>query len=168
MMQGAGLMGDLANNYAGNARADIGMMGDMGAQQRLIEQQYALAPLAQLQSMGELYGATPFDLFRGSNTSGTTTGSGTSVTKSTPSLFNQALAAAQVAASFSDRRLKRDIERVGEHRGLGVYRFAYLWDAKGAPKRTGVMADEVERIAPHALGPEVGGYKTVIYSRLEA
>lgn len=168
MMQGAGLMGDLANSYAGNVRGDLALMGDMGAQQRGIEQQYALSPLAQLQSMGQLYGATPFDLFKGQNTSGTVNSSGTNVTKSTPSLFDMYLASAQVAASASasERRVKRDIERIGEHEGLGLYRYNYVWDAADEPKRTGVMVDEVEKIAPHALGPVIAGIQTVNYETL--
>lgn len=67
---------------------------------------------------------------------------------------------------FSDRRLKRDIEKVGEYPdGLGQYEWRYVWDGQ---RHRGVMADEVARLRPWALGPVLGGYATVNYSALEA
>lgn len=69
------------------------------------------------------------------------------------------------AAVFSDRRLKQDIVKIGEHEdGLGVYNYSYVWSPEKT--ETGVMADEVEALRPWALGPEVKGYKTVNYGRL--
>ena len=70
----------------------------------------------------------------------------------------------QVASIFSDRRLKTDIDRVGElPDGLGVYEYRYIWsDAR----TRGVMADEVAKLRPWALGPTVNGFATVNYSRL--
>lgn len=67
-------------------------------------------------------------------------------------------------AAFSDRRLKTDIERVGQMRktGLPVYRFRY----KGTPSfRLGVMADEVEQVRPDAVGTH-RGFKLVDYSKV--
>lgn len=69
---------------------------------------------------------------------------------------------------FSDRRLKTDIERIGELGPLGVYQYRYLWDEPGDPLRTGVMADEVDEHYPLASGPDVGGYRTVDYAKLAA
>lgn len=64
---------------------------------------------------------------------------------------------------FSDRRLKRNIQKVGELAdGLGVYIWNYIW----GPLALGVMADEVERLRPWALGPRVQGFATVDYGRL--
>jgi hypothetical protein len=69
-----------------------------------------------------------------------------------------------IASIFSDRRLKRDIERVGEFDdGLGIYEFRYL---TGIKRAVGVMADEVAKLRPWALGPEVSGYSTVNYGAL--
>lgn len=64
----------------------------------------------------------------------------------------------------SDRRLKMNIISLRTlANGLGLYSYQYI----GSPKRhVGVMADEVERIAPEALGPTIDGYKTVDYSKL--
>jgi hypothetical protein len=67
------------------------------------------------------------------------------------------------AIAFSDRRLKKNITRIGTHAlGIGVYEFDYLWDEHAV----GVMADEVEKVMPAAVG-EAGGYKYVNYSMLQ-
>lgn len=61
---------------------------------------------------------------------------------------------------LSDRRLKRDIERVGETPGgHNLYSFKYLWDDT---EHTGVMADEV----PHAIAGYVDGFAVVDYARV--
>lgn len=65
---------------------------------------------------------------------------------------------------FSDRRLKTHIRKIGElASGLGVYAYNYLWSK--APE-VGVMADEVAKVKPAALGPIVLGYQTVNYGAL--
>lgn len=69
------------------------------------------------------------------------------------------------ASIFSDRRLKTDIEKIrDEPDGLGVYSFRYISDQ--TKKFVGVMADEVARLRPWALGPVVDGYATVNYGAL--
>lgn len=89
-------------------------------------------------------------------------GYGTQTQTATPNfgqmLLQAAAAAAQSAAMASDRRLKRDVTLISRLRdGLGVYRWTYRWGAKAY----GVMADEVARLRPWALGPRVAGYATV-------
>lgn len=69
-----------------------------------------------------------------------------------------------IASIFSDRRLKTAIRRVGEFAdGLGIYTWRYVW---GGQRVRGVMADEVAKLRPWALGPVVGGYATVNYGAL--
>lgn len=64
---------------------------------------------------------------------------------------------------FSDRRLKRNVVRVGERAdGLGVYQWDYVW---GGPRMTGVMADEVRRKYPRAV-TRINGYDAVNYAAL--
>lgn len=65
---------------------------------------------------------------------------------------------------FSDRRLKRDIALVGrEADGLGIYLCRYLWSrARGLM----VMADEVAKLRPWALGRPQFGFATVNYRAL--
>lgn len=69
-----------------------------------------------------------------------------------------------IASIFSDRRMKTDIEKIDEMPdGLGVYRFRYLGQLV---KNVGVMADEVAKLRPWALGPKVAGFATVNYGEL--
>lgn len=63
----------------------------------------------------------------------------------------------------SDRRLKRDIEAIGSHKGLTVYSFRYL---DGDTRHVGFMADEVEKVAPEAVSVGADGFKRVDYTRL--
>lgn len=64
---------------------------------------------------------------------------------------------------FSDRRLKENVKKVGKtDDGLNVYTYNY----KGNPLRhMGVMAQEVEKVKPGAVG-EIGGFKAVDYGAL--
>lgn len=69
-----------------------------------------------------------------------------------------------IASIFSDRRLKRNIELVRkEADGLGVYMCRYVWSRT---RRLMVMADEVAKLRPWALGPRRFGYATVNYGAL--
>lgn len=89
----------------------------------------------------------------------------TTTSKSKPGL-GTILGGALSMAGASDRRLKTNIEKVGElPNGLGVYTWQYL-DGTG-PTYRGVMADEVRNIQPEALGPSLLGYDTVDYSQIK-
>lgn len=94
----------------------------------------------------------------GQKSTGTSTGGG-------PSTFGSiASAVGGIASIFSDRRLKRDIELISrEPDGLGIYAARYLWSAK---RYLMVMADEVAKLRPWALGPRRLGYATVNYGAL--
>lgn len=71
---------------------------------------------------------------------------------------------AAVAPLFSDRRLKDDIRYLGTRPdGLGVYEYTLKTDGK---RYVGVMADDVARLRPDALGEPVAGFATVHYDRL--
>jgi len=74
-------------------------------------------------------------------------------------------AAAGIGSLFSDRRLKTDIEKVGElDDGLGVYRYKMFGNGESV---TGVMADEVEKLRPWAMAEPVHGFARVNYDKLE-
>ena len=65
---------------------------------------------------------------------------------------------------FSDRRLKRNVERIGTgFHGLPIYRYDYLW---GEPA-IGYMADEVAAVAPHAVMVGPDGFAQVNYGALK-
>ena len=62
--------------------------------------------------------------------------------------------------AFSDRRMKRNIKKLGEFsKGISWYAFRYIGDAK---KRVGFMADEVKKVLPQAVH-DVNGTLAVDY-----
>lgn len=64
-----------------------------------------------------------------------------------------------LAGIFSDRRLKEDAVKIDElPDGLGLWSFRYIG---GVKRFVGVMAHEVAKLRPWALGPTVAGYQTV-------
>lgn len=93
-------------------------------------------------------------------------GTQTTTEKNSGNIFGKLVGAASTAASlglFSDPRLKENIVKVGElEDGLGVYEYDYIWGEHSQ----GVMADEVENLRPWAMGPTLGGFKTVNYAAL--
>lgn len=134
---------DLANNFTA---------GDF---LRNLDTQTKQAPIAGLQTFGQLLGALP--------QSGGSTSQGTSQSSSQNG-FGQTLAGIGKILALSDERLKEDIVKVGERDGLGIYEFSY----KGDPRHTrfqGVMAQEVLDHDPEAV-EEVNGVLMVDYGRL--
>lgn len=53
--------------------------------------------------------------------------------------------------AFSDEGLKTDKKRIGKVAGLGLYEYRMRNEPKTAPKRMGVMAQEVEKVHPDAV-----------------
>lgn len=66
------------------------------------------------------------------------------------------------SAIISDRRLKKDVVRVGERFGLPVYEYRYVW---GGPLRKGYMAQDVLSIFPQAV-KRFGGWLALDSSKL--
>jgi hypothetical protein len=70
----------------------------------------------------------------------------------------------------SDRNAKENIVRIGTHPlGIGLYLFDYkpeFREAAGQGRQLGVMADEVETVAPEAVLAHPDGYKMVDYAML--
>lgn len=65
--------------------------------------------------------------------------------------------------AFSDRRLKKNIEKIGTSiMGLPVYAFDYIW---GGERQVGVMAQDVVKVMPEAVST-VGGYMAVDYGMI--
>lgn len=63
----------------------------------------------------------------------------------------------------SDRRLKKDIKRIGTaDNGLPIYSYRYIWDG---PVQIGFMADEVKEIHPEAVSDIGGGFLGVDYEK---
>lgn len=96
------------------------------------------------------------------NTGQQSTGSSTGGSPST--VGSIASTVGGIASIFSDRRLKVAVRKVGELAdGLAIYTWRYIW---GGPRHRGVMADDVARLRPWALGRRVGGFATVNYGAL--
>ena len=67
--------------------------------------------------------------------------------------------------AFSDRRLKRNIRRVGTRNGLPWYSFNYLWDTENSRPREGFMSDEVRAKIPQAVVVDsISGFDMVDYA----
>jgi hypothetical protein len=81
----AGLLGDLSNTDATQSRADLGMLSDLGGQQRQIQSQQAGAPLSLAAVIAGLNAQQPYSLFHGQvgNDVGTSSTNGTSNTTTT-------------------------------------------------------------------------------------
>lgn len=151
--------GDRVLNYEAGANADA------YSNARAAFEADRAAKLGGYQTLMQILQGTP----RNVTTTGTSTG--TSTQKQSGSFLDSLLGVGQLglsaASMFSDPRLKKHvglIERLAN--GLGIYRFRYLWERSSEPEHIGVMADEVARIMPEALGPIVSGFLTVDYRKL--
>lgn len=122
------------------------------------------APFAQLFNLpAQFYGmqmgaGKPPSTFGGLQASFSQTGLGSSGFGTGLAYGNQ-----DMGQFISDRRLKRDIQRLSTRRdGLGVYSFRYLWSDD---THVGFMAQEVREVYPHAIS-DAHGFLTVNYSAI--
>lgn len=69
---------------------------------------------------------------------------------------------------LSDRRAKKNIEKVGRLKGHNLYEFRYKGEPQSGPKHIGVMAQEVETSRPDAVRRGPDGMRRVDYGRLFA
>lgn len=159
----AGLLGS-------GARADLETQMGIGGALRDIDTEGRQAELGLLGAIGGLLGQGQFDLFSGANSTGTTTGTGT--TSSSPGLLgglgSAVKTAAGAAALFSDERLKRDVRTLGhDGRGRRWTRYRYVWEGEDAPLHTGVIAQEIRASDPDAVSVGPLGFLMVDYGKLE-
>ncbi|WP_337729558.1 tail fiber domain-containing protein [Agrobacterium pusense] len=73
------------------------------------------------------------------------------------------LGAAGIMAS--DRRVKKDVKKVGRLMGHNLYEYQYKGERDDGRRHVGVMAQEVEKKRPDAV-VDIGGTKHVRYGRL--
>lgn len=174
-LQATGLLGDLAQAGGAGDRADLGLLSDLGGQEREIDRQGRGAEANLLSLVAALNGSQPYGLFRGQTTNQT----GTSTMKGKESGLGTAmdsigglLAGAGDAASgyaalaaLSDKRLKTGIKPLSKDAaGRQVYEYRY----RGEPprvKRTGYMAQDLQKSDPHAVF-KVGKHLAVDYGLL--
>jgi hypothetical protein len=156
-------LASLGSSIGADNRANIALQNALGGDQRQVEQFLKSAPLDVLERIAKMYGGLPLNLLSGSTTTGNSSGS--SKTWDPMDTAGKVInAAGTVATAFSDRRLKTDIERIGEREdGLGVYVYRYLW----SPARfIGVMAQEVLKVKPEAVIHTPSGFLAVNYGAL--
>ena len=65
------------------------------------------------------------------------------------------------AMGGSDIRLKKNVTKVGTYKGLDVIEFEYLW---GNEKNTGLIAQQVQKVKPEAVGKLPNGYLYINYA----
>lgn len=166
-LQAAGLFGELGNSLASNNRADIGLLAQLGDQQRGIDAQGRTAGLSQMEAWARLLGQIPTGAFTSQNTNGTTTGTGTSTTTGSGGLLGNigqvAGAAGSLASLFSDVRLKENLRQIGFSNGLPIYAYNYVWSPD---EEIGVLAHEAKIRYPDAVSEGPGGFLMVDYGRL--
>ena len=139
------------NELTQSRAADTGLQFGAGEFVRGLDLQEKQTPINAYRSFGELLGVLP--------TSGGSVGNSSSSSSSDEGIGDTI---AGIAGAFSDKRLKTDIEKVGKKNGFNLYSFRF----KGhATKFVGVMAQEVEKIMPEAVG-ERDGFLTVDYDKI--
>jgi len=75
--------------------------------------------------------------------------------------MGETLGTAALFSSFmSDIRLKKNIRKIGSHKGMDVIEFEYLW---GGGRKVGLIAQQVRDVIPHAVGVQ-NGYLYVNYA----
>ena len=77
-----------------NERANLGLLGDLGEQQRAIAQAQAQGPLELARLLAQIQASQPYNLFTGE----TQIGSGTSTSKERPSGLQSAIGIASLFA----------------------------------------------------------------------
>ncbi|WP_273794156.1 tail fiber domain-containing protein [Brucella intermedia] len=63
----------------------------------------------------------------------------------------------------SDKRAKKDIEKVGRANGMNVYEYRYKGEPESSPKRIGLLAQEVRKKKPEAVAKTPSGLLAVNY-----
>jgi hypothetical protein len=181
MLSGSAL-GTLGSQQMQNNLANFGMLSAAGGQQQQQQQNQINAQMAKLQQaqsypqqqLGVLesaLGMTPYN-------TGTSGSSASQQTTTANNPMQTAMGAFQMLgglfgpmAAGSDRRLKTDVTKVGRHpAGVDMYAYRYKGDPKRYPKVIGPMAEDVAKIAPHAVAeiPGSGGKRAVHMGMLNA
>lgn len=150
-----GNAGALANLDYG----DIGMLQSLGAQKDTRAQAELDAPWMNLQRYQQ-------GVFPAAGIGGQSTNQTPYYQNNTANTLGTLGSAAMAYLFLSDRKAKKDIEKVGERSdGIGIYEFRYKSDSDKAPKRIGFMADDVAKVKPEAVG-ERDGMQWVDYGAL--
>lgn len=168
-LQAGTSLADIAGAQGADARANAGLQLTAGEQERQIQNQQNSAGVDLLLKQIAANSGIPYDLLRGSTSTGTMSGT-TKTTQSGAALsdwlnFFAANAQAAAAAGGSDFRLKDNIETTHyDGQGRRWVNFTY----KGAPETVynGVIAQEVRETDPGAVIEGPAGILFVNYEML--
>jgi hypothetical protein len=160
-------LANLGGLEGSETRANLGVQAGLGGAQTDFEnmqRQYPIQFQGQMQSL--LSGLNP-ELYSDKTINSSGTSSGTSNTKSSQSgsFLDMLGQGAQIAALFSDKRLKTGVRTVfRDQAGRRWVEFAYVW----APLKrlVGVIAQEVLKTDPQAVQLSPDGFLMVDYGRL--
>lgn len=156
----------VANNAVKGLRNSGSTLKGLANFQSGLDNQYASSYLDNLFNLSNL-GLNAGNTISGAGNYSTGTSTSTQSSGAAGGIGGLLAGAAKIAPFLSDRRLKKNITKTGElEDGLGTYTWHYLWESEDDDLNTGHMADEVERLRPWALGPEINGFKTVNYGAI--
>jgi hypothetical protein len=165
-LQGSGLLGGFGQTGFNMGQGIIGMQQDFGRQQQAMNQGLLDASRAQY---GGFTGAPQDALATRIGAAGAgNLGQQTTTQTKKPGFFDYAQLAATAAAS--DRRLKTNVQSLGQRNGVNIY--SWDWTEEGAKiaspdqPTVGVMADELILTHPHLVHRAADGYLRVNYSGL--
>lgn len=169
-LQGANVLGTLAQQQQRAGLTDIGALESIGQQrqaqqQRELEEAYARFveqrdfPTQQLNLRLAALGATPYGQTQTQTKTGGETGSSLLTGIGGAGSFLSGLAS---LFALSDRNEKTDIKKVGKDdaTGLDLYSYRYKGDPKTYPKVVGPMAQDIEKKYPDMV-VNVDGKKAV-------
>ena len=167
-----------APNIVNSVNGAISNLYNMGGNQQALQQNQLNAPWQQLNNFSNLiqgqYGSnvTASEPYFQNQMAGAMGGAvnGAMLGSLSNSGWGTGLGAAAggLMGAFSDRRLKTDIKRTGQHlaNGLPLYRYRYIWDTPKT-ERVGVMADDVRKMVPDAVWRDSSGFDAVDYAAVE-
>ena len=142
--------------------APMGMykaMGDVGAQRRAMSQESINRDMARYQYQST---APQQQLANYMNMVQGNYGGETVQTTPGQSALSSIGQMASIVKMFSDSRVKENLIPDGSWRGLNIYKFNYIGDGV---QRRGVLAQDVEKLYPHAVSEE-HGIKMVDYGAI--
>ena len=171
-LAGATGMEGLGNDAVKNVLQHYSMLSDAGSQQQKQGQDLIDAnmgkfneardyPTEQLNTLLAALGMTPYGK--------TQTNVGDTKEYASPDYAQSALGLLSIGAGLykSDRKAKKDINKVGTHApsGLPVYSYRFKGQKPGTPKTVGPMAQDVQKTYPGAVA-NVGGTKYIAPSQI--
>ena len=167
-LQGAGLLGSLGGQINDANRLNALTLDQFGQSQRGIEQAGLDADYQEeLRRYEDQLNRANIELGLLSGTPVITDSSGSSTATQSNGIGGIIKTGGTVAGLLSDKRLKTNIQPIGEKNGRKWYRYRYVWD-NPLVRRIGVMAQDLLVNEPERVGVHKSGFFLVNYEGMEA